>query len=134
MTSLIGRVVPSRQIVRVTASPGALRSSSACRSPALRTGRPFTFWITSPGIIDPSAARWAPRSPAAAAGELGRTPTTISPSTPNCWASCRPIASEREIPSRGRATLPWATSWGTIRFTVSPGIAKPMPAYAPDGL
>ena len=69
---------------------------------------------------------------------LDKTPTPLSSSP----GRKKPRSTKRRVkesfagwtPSPGRITRPWVMSWGTIRLMVSTGMAKPMPALAPDGL
>ena len=118
------RVLPSRSRPSVTSLPSGSRPSLLRSSSLSRSGLPLSVVSTSPGSM-----------PAAAAGEPSLTRVTTAPSvllTPSSLAM-RGVMSCVCTPRLPRCTLPCAMSC----FITSPerlvGIAKPMPALAPEG-
>ena len=71
-----------------------------------------------------------PRNPARAAVEPGEVLTITTPCTPARAAAASLAAT---IPIPGVGTEPLRMSSGTTRLTESIGMAKPMPAFVPDG-
>jgi hypothetical protein len=69
-----------------------------------------------------------PCKPARAAGEPGTVRTTITRSTPSLVAM---VSLPATMPMPGAGTRPLRMSSGTMRFTISTGIAKPIPAFDP---
>ena len=88
--------------------------------------------IRSPATTPPRSDRRNGRRPACAAELSGATSTIATPSgSPSARLNSGGAA---EMPSDGRISRPSRISFGTMRFTSSTGIAKPMPALPPLGL
>mmetsp|Transcript_131587 Transcript_131587/g.227945 ORF Transcript_131587/g.227945 Transcript_131587/m.227945 type:complete len:208 (-) Transcript_131587:367-990(-) len=93
--------------------------------------------MTSPRSRSPSGERVVAFSPADAAPPLTSRTTTPSTSALMCAAwrrAAKACSPPRLTPSAARLMWPWEISWSTIFFTVSMGIAKPMPALDCEAL
>jgi len=117
-------IFPSRKTLIVTRFLGAVRPT-ASRS-AFWSGilRPSNSTITSPR-----------RTPAASAGEPGRTlltRTPLPPATPN-WRARTSSKGMTSTPIQPRTTRPFWMSWSMTSLARLEGMANPIPAKTPVG-
>ena len=89
--------------------------------------------ITSPCVMLPSPARANGCRPYGLRGRTVRAHPHDGHPSGSRSARCTPSLAVA-MPSEGRVMRPSLMSRGTMRLTSSTGIAKPMPALAPDGL
>ena len=130
------RVLPSRQTVSVTVSPGLVAAEAAQEVAGALHGLAVDLLDDVAGDDPrrpgrPSSLAARPRRRRAPADDLPDERALDPEPARDVGAQTGRRGRRR---ARGASTRPCAISSGTMRLTVSTGTAKPMPALAPEGL